>query len=210
MSPPHQRDYHAITTARLLIRSIQPQDDEAVFTLRTNPANFAYLNMEPGLTLDTIRARHRQWIEEMREGKRAKMEVILQEGRPSDNDAEGPLIGVSGVNRFLMMPDVDVTSRQAFTADIGVIIDSNYAGKGYGYEAMKAVIEYCFDEMKAEQIFIETRVKNTGMMNILRKLGVNQAGKVIPLKINGMDGFDVLFSKRTWDEAQNLQARHSA
>lgn len=60
--------------------------------------------------------------------------------------------------------------------EIGCIIHSNYHGKGYGYESMKALLEYGFNNLKLHKIMAETIEGNDNCIKLLNKLNFTLEG----------------------------------
>jgi RimJ/RimL family protein N-acetyltransferase len=55
--------------------------------------------------------------------------------------------------------------------EIGFHLRPDYWGKGLGTEAAKAVIDYAFTTLKANDLFAEHHPNNIGSMKLLEKLG---------------------------------------
>ncbi|MFT8323582.1 MAG: GNAT family N-acetyltransferase [Bacillus sp. (in: firmicutes)] len=55
--------------------------------------------------------------------------------------------------------------------EIGIHLKSLYWGKGYASEAVEAVINYAFDELKATNLFAGHHPDNNGSKHLLTKLG---------------------------------------
>ena len=59
--------------------------------------------------------------------------------------------------------------------EMGWIFNRDYWGKGYAFEACKAVIDYAFDKMDAHKIFAEA-IDVTKSVRLMKKLGMKQEG----------------------------------
>ncbi len=86
-------------------------------------------------------------------------------------DAEGRSIGF--VNFF----SVDKEKKQG---EMGVLIgDKRYWQRGIGYASVKAVIDYIFNHMDIERIYIETGENNIPAINLFSKLHFNKCGEYL-------------------------------
>ena len=54
---------------------------------------------------------------------------------------------------------------------VGWFIDPKYQGKGYGYEAAKAMIDYMFDECEISEIRTYAAIPNIASWKLMEKLG---------------------------------------
>jgi RimJ/RimL family protein N-acetyltransferase len=57
--------------------------------------------------------------------------------------------------------------------DIGFAMLPEYAGKGYGYESSKAILDWAKDELKLNRVVGITVMDNENSINLLEKLGLN-------------------------------------
>lgn len=49
-------------------------------------------------------------------------------------------------------------------------------GKGYGTDAMKAMLDYTFNQQKAERVFIMPRISNARAIHVYEKVGFKKEG----------------------------------
>ena len=59
------------------------------------------------------------------------------------------------------------------------MLHKDYHGKGYGYEAAKAVVDYLFREMGARRIYAYTEDYNIASQRVCEKLGMRKEGLFI-------------------------------
>lgn len=57
------------------------------------------------------------------------------------------------------------------TTEIGFMIDSNHHGKGYAYEALKALVSWAFENSDAQNIVARTEIANTEAQKLLMRTG---------------------------------------
>ena len=70
------------------------------------------------------------------------------------------------------------------------MLNKDYLGKGYGYEAAKAFFEYLFREKGARRIYAYTEDYNTASQRVCEKLGMRREGIFLEFVsfINNHDG----------------------
>lgn len=86
-------------------------------------------------------------------------------------NTEGHSVGF--VNFF----SIDKKKKQG---ELGVLIgDKRYWQRGIGHTSVKAVIDYIFNHMNIERIYIETGEKNTPAINLFNKLHFNKCGECL-------------------------------
>jgi len=74
---------------------------------------------------------------------------------------------------------IDVASKKYLrfdTCEIGYCYGEAYWNKGYGTEALKAVIKFLFEEAEAEVIFAEHSILNPGSGKVMQKSGMKYEG----------------------------------
>tara|TARA_B100002052_G_C15321534_1_gene349984 strand:- start:122 stop:505 length:384 start_codon:yes stop_codon:yes gene_type:complete len=69
---------------------------------------------------------------------------------------------------------IDPINKVSNSGEYGILIgDRNTWGEGYGYEASKKIINYCFNSLKLSQITLGVKKKNYAAINLYKKLGFN-------------------------------------
>ena len=74
---------------------------------------------------------------------------------------------------------IDVASKRYLpfgTCEIGYCYGEKFWGKGYGTEALKAVIKYLFEECDAEVIYADFMKNNPGSGKVMEKSGMTFEG----------------------------------
>ncbi len=69
--------------------------------------------------------------------------------------------------------------KKADEIDLGYRFKEEYWGKGYGYEAAKATIDYGFKVLKLQTIYAKALPENTASWKIMEKCGMHYIGDVI-------------------------------
>jgi len=69
--------------------------------------------------------------------------------------------------------------------DLGFAFLEKYCGKGYGYEASKAVLTYAQETLKIKKLVAITSDENLASQALLRKLGMRHTDDILLPKIEG-------------------------
>ncbi len=69
--------------------------------------------------------------------------------------------------------DFDPANRRA---GIGILIDENDRGKGYGKESLELMIDYVFDTLNLHQLFCNILETNEVSLNIFKAVGFKEVG----------------------------------
>jgi len=78
------------------------------------------------------------------------------------------LIGDIGIN------SIDLINRHA---EIGLAIgNKDYWSQGYGTDVIKTVLNYCFDQLKLNKVYLDVWVENQKAINCYLKCGFKQDG----------------------------------
>jgi len=82
--------------------------------------------------------------------------------------ATSKLIGSIGVS------SIDLENKHA---EIGLAIgDKDYWGKGYGADATKVILKYCFDELRLNKVYLDVWQKNKRAIRCYLKCGFKEDG----------------------------------
>lgn len=146
--------FQNLQTERLLLRRLTNNDVEEVFALRSNPEIMKYIPRPLLKTKDEALA-HIAMMEEKIENNIGINWGITIEG--SDK-----IIGIIGL--YQIQPE-------NHRAEIGYMSLPEYNGKGYISEAIKAVIEYGFEEMSLHSIEAVIDPDNIASEKVLQKNG---------------------------------------
>lgn len=63
--------------------------------------------------------------------------------------------------------------------DLGIIISYPYEGSGYAVEALKAVVEYAFKELKVDAVRVNTGLDNKVVCWLARRFGMKELRRFI-------------------------------
>ena len=149
-----------LTTERLLLREFEKSDWQAVLEYQSDPL---YLRYTPWTQRDEASVREfvQIFINWRKEVPRKKFQfaIVLQ--------ANGQLIGNCGIR---------MNTPNAWEADIGYELNSQYWGHGYATEAAKTLLSFGFDELKLHRIWAHCVAENVGSAHVLEKIGLRYEG----------------------------------
>ncbi|MHA2104714.1 MAG: GNAT family N-acetyltransferase [Candidatus Hodarchaeales archaeon] len=146
-----------LQTERLILRRLMKRDFSSFVEYRTDPEIMKYQSWESNFTPE--------WFEEfIHEQKLISLGTInkwVQVGIERKSDSK--LIGDCALHVF-----------QEFQAEFGVTISKSYQKKGYAYEAIFKVFNYCFKELKLHRITGLADVDNDSSIKLQKKLGMRK------------------------------------
>lgn len=212
-SPPaHARPFHTILTPRLIIRSCVPSDAVQIRTIRANPLNNPFGGvMSPDLPLSVQQKRLEAQQLSTARGENAWMVVILKDEKGTDSSVddlrveEGIMIGNTGFNSFPMEPSLADPTKQTIVGDTGILVDYQFARKGYALEALSAVTEYGFVELGCGMMSLGTSAVNQPFRNLMRTMGMGYG----ILKGEGKEEEAIyLFDREMWEGAKKNMKLH--
>ncbi|MDD7463011.1 MAG: GNAT family N-acetyltransferase [Anaerococcus sp.] len=57
------------------------------------------------------------------------------------------------------------------TAKLGIVFDANFVSQGYGYEAMEILLDYYFDDLGFNELYLDVNDFNLRAFRLYKKLG---------------------------------------
>jgi [ribosomal protein S5]-alanine N-acetyltransferase len=150
--------FPTLTTKRLALREVEPSDAADMFVWRSDPEVQKY-NSEPMQEVAEAAA----LIEQLR-GEYASYEAIYwvvtlrDEGRP---------IGLFGFVSW---------QRYHRRANIGYDLRRDHWGRGIATEALHAMLDFGFEQMRLNRVEAETIADNHGSVRLLQRLGFQREG----------------------------------
>ena|SRR5690606_17473628 len=147
-----------VETERLIIREIMPEDEIDMFAMDSNPEVHKYLGRNPYSDIQQSRDNVNYIRQQYIENGIGRWAVTLK--------STGEFIGWTGYKLMTEMVNGHVGHY-----DFGYRHAQKYWGKGYGYEAAKAALDYGIDVLGFKDIYAMTAVDNNGSRRILEKLG---------------------------------------
>jgi len=169
-----------IKTERLILRCKNLSDAEHLFRLRSDPEYFELFGRE---CYTKIEQAH-EFIHSLNEDKFSYTFSIL----PNDNTIAPDAIG------SVCLWNIEYDKK---IAEIGYSLEKAYRGRGYAYEACKAVIQHAFSDMNIETVTAFPRVTNQPSIALLERLGFESVGIIKMTMDSGEEAehYDFRFKK---------------
>ncbi|MDR6195078.1 GNAT family N-acetyltransferase [Siphonobacter sp. SORGH_AS_0500] len=151
--------FPVLTTDRLVLRQLTPDDTEDMFSLRSNPELMKYIPRPLALSSNDALVLIEQMNQRTQEQKSIIWGISLRE-----NPA---LLGFIGfVNLY----------PEHFRAEVGYMLHGNFHRKGIIREALNQVIRYGFETMHLHTIEAITDPENIASAAVLTQYGFQQEG----------------------------------
>jgi ribosomal-protein-alanine N-acetyltransferase len=141
-----------LETERLVLRRVNENDANEIFTLRSNPETMKYIPRPLVKSIDDA-LEHIAMIDAKIESNEGINWAITYKDNPK-------LIGIIGHYRI---------KPEHFRAEVGYMLLPEFHGKGIISEAIKEVINYGFNEMKLHSIEAIIDPENFGSARVLEK-----------------------------------------
>lgn len=145
--------FNELTTARLLLRKIVPEDAPAIYELRTNEKVMQFIDKEPMKSSEESKVLVEKIIKDLEDNNGITWCICLPGNKQQ-------LIGTIGFWRL---------EKHNYRAEIGYMLHPQYWNKGFMQEAVKAVIEYGFKQMKLHSIMANINPGNIASAALLKK-----------------------------------------
>jgi len=137
------------------LRRVEPGDYPAIQEWQNDPEVFYWMDYERAFSLEDIRQSE---------------DNAVKEGHPFVIVAEGRAIGRIGLNNF--RPRDEMASLYIFVGDRDV------RGKGYGIDALMALIAYGFDALNLRKIELWTLAHNERAIRMYKSAGFVEDGRI--------------------------------
>ena len=151
-----------IETERLILRPFRMEDAEDVFEYLKAPAVNCFACMKLN-SVEEARAAVRGWAED----GAWTFAIVLK--------STGKVIGQIEAHAESAQPDGSENIVQD-TFSPCWMLNRDFQGKGYAYEAAQAFFNYLFGQMGARRIYAYTEDYNLPSQNLCKKLGMRQEG----------------------------------
>ena len=146
--------FPVLETERLVLRNIRHSDKQEMFEIRSNETTMQYIPRPLAKTP---------------EDALAIIDMIM--GFTERNERINWTITEKGVDKLIGVIGYVKINPDARRAEVGYVMHHNYHGKGYGSEALKAVLDYGFNVMNLHSVEAIIRPDNTASKAMVQKLG---------------------------------------
>jgi RimJ/RimL family protein N-acetyltransferase len=149
-------------TDRLLLREFNTADWQAVLAYQRDPRYLRYYDWTDRTPGDAQRF-VQMFIEQQAEQPRRKFQlaVVLKE--------TGDLIGNGGLRKAAI---------SALEANLGYELSPDHWGRGYATEAVRAIVQFGFTELKVHRVWAWCIADNLASARVLEKLGLKLEGRL--------------------------------
>ena len=144
--------FPVLTTPRLLLREITPDDADGIFMLRSSNEVMKYIDRPRAKTIEDGLEFIRKIETALKENNGISWGIALKENPR--------LIGNIGLWRII---------REHYRAEIGYLLDPAFQGKGIMQEAMEAVIAFGFNELNLHSIEADVNPENSASVRLLER-----------------------------------------
>lgn len=161
MTTPPDTPWFPIRTKRLLLRGFGPEDHDDIHAYATDLDTVRFMEWGPN-TPEATREHLALRIEEQAQWPRAhvSLAVELVEQRRVIGGMHLGLDGLGG-------------------ADFGYCYGSRWWGRGYGFEAARALVATAFETLSLHRVWATCDVRNAGSIAVLEKLGMRREGTLL-------------------------------
>ena len=150
-----------LETERLILRPFAEEDVSDVFEYLHEPAVHCFTSMVLA-TLDNAKAEMKDRMGDTD----FYFAIVLKE----ENKVIGEIFAHPESN------DPDISDSEQDTFSPCWMLNNNYQGKGYAYEAAHAFFDYLFKDKGARRIYAYTEDYNKASQHLCEKLGMRQEG----------------------------------
>jgi ribosomal-protein-alanine N-acetyltransferase len=144
--------FPVLATARLLLREISKEDAKEIFFLRSDKQVLRFLDRAPAASITEAI----QWIQMINDSTK-KNEVVTWAITLKD---EPTLIGTITFWNI---------KKEHYRAEIGYVLHPAHHGKGLMQEAMTAVLDYGFENLKLHSVEANVNPQNQASIKLLEK-----------------------------------------
>ena len=148
-----------VETERLLLRTLTPDDFDALYSYQSRSDVARYLYWGPR-TKDEVGVSLNK--------KLASTAIRSQE------DVLALAVVLKTTNEMVGDFILQLLSEEHRVAEIGFIIHPDHHGRGYATEAGRALLGIAFDELELHRVIGRTEVRNVASARVLEKLGMRQ------------------------------------
>jgi [ribosomal protein S5]-alanine N-acetyltransferase len=153
------KEFPSLTTSRLLLRQIMPEDNRAVFSLFSDPIVMKYHNLDPFNTLEQADAFIQRVKDRFLQGEAVRW-GITQPG-------QGAIIGTCGFTSIL---------SSNHSGRIGYDLQQSSWHKGIMSEALGSILSFGFLALRLRRIEALVMLENRASNRTLNRLGFAEEG----------------------------------
>lgn len=149
-------DFEPISTERLTLRVMTPDDLDDVHAFQSDPDVVRYQLFEPR-TREEVAEKSAEW------GKATRLEKVGDYIQPAMQTADGRVIGLMYFT---------ITSTDDETGEIGWAMNKQFHGQGYASEAASAILDLAFGPLDLHRVYAELDPRNEPSVRLCERLGM--------------------------------------
>ena len=138
---------------KIIIKDFEEEDIKAKINIINNPLNNTFLHYDLPLEYEKTL----QWFKNKKTSNRLDCTIIY------DNKVCG----------FIGLLNIDNKNSKA---EYYICVDNSFNGKGIGTIASKLLLEYAFDDLKINKIYLYTEENNKKAQYLFEKIGFHKEG----------------------------------
>lgn len=165
-----------IETSRLRIRELNPKDVGKVHELHKMPETDKYNTLGVPETIAETEQIVKNWLAGNSVVPRVRIDLCIE-------DMQGVFIGLSGI----------VLGKRGYNSgEIWYKVHPEQWNKGYATEAVKAILVYCFKDLRLHRVEAGCATGNTASIGVLEKAGFKREGmkrKKLPIRGKWEDNY---------------------
>lgn len=159
------------------LRALEPEDLDFLYQIENDTRFWEVSHTQTPFSKYLLKQYLENVHQDIFESKQLRLMIVEQETRQS----------VGMIDLFDFNP-------QHQRAGIGILIEENYQGKGYAFDAVQTLIQYCFSSLNLHQLFANITPDNTKSIQLFEKAGFELVGeKKDWLLVNGQYKNELLF-----------------
>jgi diamine N-acetyltransferase len=149
-----------LKSSKVSLRPLEPDDLEILYDWENNPDNWIYSNTQKPFS----RYELKQYIEN------SVYDIYTTKQQRFMIDA----LGVQ--NKTVGIVDLFEFDPNNLKAGVGILVASEYRGKGFAKETLELLIEYCNMVLNLHQLFANITVDNEKSISLFKKQGFEISG----------------------------------
>lgn len=150
--------FQSLETERLILRQLTMDDKEFIFRHFSDPEVCRYFDQEPFTTAEEAQELI-EWYARPDKDPWRRWGIVIKD--------DGMLIGTCGYHKW---------DRRHMRVEIGYDLYKDHWNHGYMTEALKALIDFCFDNLKVNRIEALVHPENSRSIKLLTKYGFREEG----------------------------------
>lgn len=142
------------------LRALEPEDLEFLYRIENDALFWEVSHAQTPFSKYVLKQYLENSHQDIYESKQLRFMIVEKENQQS-----------------LGMIDLFDFNPQHRRAGVGIVIDTNFQGKGHAYDALITLIEYCFSTLNLHQLFANITPDNTNSIRLFEKSGFQIVGE---------------------------------